>query len=238
MGDHARRELAWPDPASLGQALDEHFDTRPHAAAMGAALADLERGPARRTLILAAPQSTAHTSVTEWAALYWLARRPWQRVLLATYSRPASRMRGRRIRSMVKTYGRHLGLRVAARTPGPGSWELHTGGGLTCCAPREAVAGMYDLLLIDDPHRCLPETVDGRRRVQVVDWCRWLMGRRINPDAPVAVVMRRWHTADLAGVLLGEEGAHPAGAWRVLNTEAAPHLRPRPPGGGSVFGHA
>lgn len=226
MGDHARCDLEWDNPALMGAALDERFETRPRVLEMGVLLAELEDGraadPAGRALILTPPQLSTRTTVVEWAAVYWLARRPWQRVLVATYSRPAAQTQGRRIRDLVKTFGRHIGLRVGAYTPGAMSWELRSGGGVTCCAPRDAVAGVYDLLLIADPHRCLPETVDGRRRVQVVDWCRWLIARRLTAAAPVAVVMRRWHPADLAGTLLGAEGAAPAGPWRVLNADTAP----------------
>jgi hypothetical protein len=221
MGDRVRRELEWGSPALMGAALDEQFETHRLALEMGELFARLEADPGGggRAMILAPPRSTKSTTVAEWGALYWLARRPWQRVLVATYSRPAARLRGSRLRGLVKNYGRDLGLRVAPHTPDLLSWELTGGGGLTCCAPRDDPPGCYDLLVVDDPHRSLPETVDVRRRLQVVDWCRWLIARRLNPGAGVAVVMRRWHPADLAGVLLSDEGEAPGGAWRVLNAD-------------------
>lgn len=210
----------------MGAALDERFEDRPHVVDMGRLLADIESGPpGGRAMILAPPQHSKSTTVAEWGAVYWLARRPWQRVLVATYSRPAANVRGRRIRALVKEYGRHIGLRLAPHSPAGMAWELTGGGGLACCSPREDVPGCYDLLVVDDPHRSIPETVEPRRRLQVVDWCRWLIAHRLNPGGAVAVVMRRWHPADLAGVLLTGEGESPGGVWRVLRADGSPPRR-------------
>ena len=82
-------------------------------------------------------------------------------------------------------------------------------------APAWAIAGYRaDLTVIDDPIRSREEAYSETARERVWEWYRADLLPRLKPGGRVVLIMTRWHTDDLAGRLLQEDG------WQVVSLPA------------------
>lgn len=204
--------MTWRNPAQAGRSLDPSFESQRHTDQIAEAIAALpaRSDPPGRLLVAGHSPASRIGSVTTWGMLWWLATHPAARVTYVTYSKPAATAMGRRLRETVKRNGAELGLQIAGHTPEFASWELRSGGGVTCCAPTSRPRGNADLLVIEDPHMGAVEAVRPQARLEVVTNCRLFLERHLNPGAPAIVAMLPGTRDTLAGALTEE------GGWRTI----------------------
>lgn len=96
-------------------------------------------------------------------------------------------------------------------------------GGVYCTGIGGALTGRpADVMVIDDPHKGRKEADSQTYRDAAWDWWTESARTRLGPNAPVVLIMTRWHQDDLAGRLL----RYDEDSWTVINIPARANHRP------------
>jgi hypothetical protein len=180
---------ALTDPLSLACHLDPQVVRRPHLEVISSAIARLTPQGGDRVLIICPPQVGKSYSAC-WGIFWWLIQNPQHRVIIGSYGTTLAAIKGRTIRRLVEHFGPQYGL--------------------------DLLKGAKSVT-IDDPLRSRADAESRLIREQVWDWWSGDVNSRLAPGAPVMLVQTRWHSDDLAGRLMAEEGTTlEGGRWQVV----------------------
>lgn len=228
--EHAIRALQPPPPPRFGTPgqLATHLDPTtvqtPAFDLIDRALVDVAEGRCRRLIVSLGPQEGKSQRVSRRTPLWLLLRNPELRIVIASYEHGVARRWGRDIRNDIITHGQDLGLSVRPDTSAAHEWQLagHRGG-VYCVGIGGALTGRpADVMIIDDPHKGRKEADSETFRNAAWDWWTETARTRLAPDAPVILIMTRWHEDDLAGRLLRDD----PDSWTVINLPAQANHRP------------
>ena len=197
----------------------------PHHRIMARAFRKMARRELLRVIISMPPGWTKSqfTSVCLPAWLYGLT--PDGRVLHATHTKDLVEGFGREVRDLLQTdeYRRlfpdtklRQDVKAAAR------WYTTKRGRYVGASVGTAVAGKRaDAAgIIDDPIS-EQDAYSEKKRKNVIAWYPGGFRTRLLPDTPIALIMTRWHNADLAGWLIEEARKNPKKErWTVINIPA------------------
>lgn len=180
--------------------------------------------PGSRLLISMPPQEGKSSRATKAGSLWALTRDPQTRIGIVSYAQSLANGFGRDIRNMITTFcgddgTLDLGLRIARDYGSARRWQLDgCRGGVVCAGVGSGLTGRpLDALVIDDPFADAVQAGSEYYRDRVWDWWQHVAAPRLAPDAPVIVILTRWHEDDLAGRLVKAEDGH---RWRVVNIPA------------------
>jgi hypothetical protein len=218
-----RRLAALSNPAMMGRYLDPtHFHARAHTRLIGKTLACLGPGAVERLLVMTPPQVGKSTLVSEYMPFWWLTKHPRDRLVVGSYAASLAVKKSKRVRDLVREHGHKFEMRLQPGDQASDDWSLTTGGGMRAAGVGGALTGFPgNVGLVDDPHKDRKEAESKVFREAVWDWWSSTMLSRLSPDAPVVLVLTRWHEKDLAGRLLAQEGrASEGGKWYVLHLPA------------------
>lgn len=164
------------------------------------------------------PQEGKSQRISRTFPLWLLLRRPETRIAIVSYEAAIARRWGRAIRNDIQTHP-ELGLAVRHDTSAAHEWQLEGhGGGVVTAGIGGALTGRpVDVLIIDDPVKGRAEADSETYRQVAWDWWTETGSTRLAPDAPVVLLMTRWHEDDLAGRLLTSESAE---EWTHINVPA------------------
>lgn len=213
-----------PTPGALAKALDARTVQTAALDLVDEALVDVAEGRCIRLIISLAPQEGKSQRVSRRFPTWLLQRRPDLRIVIASYEHGVARRWGRDIRNDIATHGDRLGLTVRPDTSAAHEWRLDGhDGGVFCVGIGGSLTGRpADVLIIDDPHKGRKEADSATFRNNAWDWWTDTARTRLAPDAPVIVIMTRWHEDDLAGRLIRDDPS----SWTVLNIPAIADHRP------------
>ena len=76
-----------------------------------------------------------------------------------------------------------------------------------------------DLLIIDDPHS-EQDAMSESAMENAYEWYTSGPRQRLQPGASIVLVMTRWSTKDLTGILLKQQGDVKADEWEVVEFPA------------------
>jgi len=222
LADRARDLVSLRSPADLARRLDPGYQTRAHTELISRAYQEIAAGTADRILITTPPQVGKSTQAAVWGSLWWLARNPTQRVIVASYAADLAERSGRDVRQKIETYGHRFGLSMARGSTAVGDWSLRTGGGMRCVGVGGGLTGhTAHITNVDDPHADRAQANSQRMRNRVWDWWSSTLYTRGAPNSPIILTMTLWHPDDLAGRLLDNEGDRAEGGrWLVLRCPA------------------
>jgi hypothetical protein len=224
------------DPATMAAGLDPTYRMRPHLRVIGDAMRGVLDREYDRLLILTPPQIGKSTLVAEWGIFWWLANRPSDDIVVASYAFDLAETRSKGIRQLITRYGAEFGLNPPVRgSVAIRDWRLDTGGHLRAVGVGGGLSGYpANLILVDDAHADRAEAESPRIRNAVHDWWSSTATARLQPDMGAAVaVQTRWHLDDHAGRRLAEEGRlEEGGRWKVVHLPAIadPKFGPDPMG--------
>jgi predicted phage terminase large subunit-like protein len=181
------------------------------------ALVEVAEGDCERLIICMAPQEGKSERVSRRTPLWMLIRNPELRIAVASYEHGVARRWGRAIRNDIAEHP-ELGLTVRPDTSAAHEWQLDGhGGGVYCVGIGGALTGRpVDVLFLDDPIKDRKQADSLTYRDNVWDWWTNVARTRLAPNAPVVLILTRWHEDDLAGRLLAQEGSR----WRLINIPA------------------
>ncbi|WP_019548462.1 terminase large subunit domain-containing protein [Streptomyces sulphureus] len=220
----ARRLAALQDPAMMGLYLNPGgaYRVRAHTRLIASALAEL--GPdADRLLVTTPPQVGKSVLVSELLPIWWLARRPADRIAIASYAGSLATKKSRAVRRLVAEHGEAFGLHLQRGEQTAYDWSLAEGGGVRAVGVGGGLTGhpITGVGIVDDPHKDRSEADTALMREHVWDWWSSVFLSRLRPGVPVVLVQTRWHPNDLAGRVLDHEGTTAEGGrWRVVHLPA------------------
>jgi hypothetical protein len=218
----AEDQAALSDPSTLMRHVMPLYRRRQHLRIIGENVAAVGRGECARLLITTPPQVGKTVTAVVGASFWWLANRPAHRVIIGSYGANLAVNRGKSVRKLVIEHGHRYGLMLERGSQSAAKWDLTTGGGCQSVGVGTGVTGNPgDIAVIDDPHKSRQEADSLRFRDRVSDWYSADIVSRLAPDAPVILIMTRWHPDDLAARVMAQEGREDdGGAWRVIHMPA------------------
>lgn len=209
-------------PVDLATRLDPIYERREHLTVIGEAIAKLANGENDRLLITCPPRAGKSETASIWGTVWWLARHPAHRVVVASYGDDLAQQIGKKARSIITEHQTRLGIHLARGSSAYKHWTLASGGGLRSVGYGSGLTGHgADLLICDDPHKDRTDANSLTRRTNVWNWWSSTALTRLAPKAPVIMILTRWHPDDLAGRALKEEGTvTEGGRWLHVHMPA------------------
>lgn len=238
--DHPRR---WPTPGVMARQLDPATRNSRVLDLIDQRLVRLAEGDTTRLMIFCPPQEGKSQRVSRRFPAWLLAHDPTLRIAVVSFEQGKAERWGRQIRRDITNHP-DLGITLAADSRSVARWETVQGGGLICVGIGGGITGEpVDVLIIDDPVRGRAEAESATYRQAAWDWWESNGSTRLSSRGRVVLMMTRWHTGDLAGLLETNE----PGEWEVLSIpaiagdtgddplgrapgEEMPSVRDRPPG--------
>ena len=109
-----------------------------------------------------------------------------------------------------------------------GRWETDQGGEYFAVGVEGAVTGRgADLLIIDDPHS-EQDAMSKKAMERAYEWYTTGPRQRLQPGGRIVLVMTRWNTRDLTGILQAAQKEPKADQWDVVEFPAIlPSGKPR-----------
>lgn len=198
-----------------------------HHALMCRELQDVAEGRTPNLMLLCPPGSAKSTYTDVVFVPWFMARRPRQNVILASYATGIARKQGRRARQLVKSrpFVNLLGSTLSTETSAAEEWALSNGSEYMAGGLLSGLTGNRAALgIVDDPvagrEEAESETISNKTwDAYIDDFCS-----RLIPGAPQVMILTRWSDRDLAGRILpdgwnGESGmfdGRDGRRWKVL----------------------
>lgn len=149
-----------------------------------------------------------------WAPLWFMARHPDRRVMIASYSADLADDHGRWIRDAIVSYGDQIGLHLHAGSKAANRFDLadkdgnRLEGGLVTAGVGGGLTGKgAHLAIVDDPIKDAADAESPTMRRRLWDWWTSVLNTRVEPGGSIVVIQTRWHEQDLAGKILEGEDA-------------------------------
>ena len=178
------------------------------------------RGNIRRLMIFAPPQHGKTELVSVRFPAFWLANRPDDPVMLASYGATLAYAKSWESRSVVESpaFGNLFEIGTDRASRARDHWRIdgHRGQ-MVAAGVGGPITGHGAMLgIIDDPIENWEQAQSQTIRDKHWDWFRSTFRTRIWEEGAIVLVMTRWHEDDLAGRLLQDQGQD----WAVLRLPA------------------
>lgn len=208
-------------PLDILERIDRRTVRTPALELVSAAVVEAFRTPDARLIIVLPPQMGKSTTATRAGVLHALREDPTRRIVVASYADRIARRFGRMIRNDITGHqgrgGWDCGLRLAPDQKAAAEWELTAGGGVYAVGVGGALTSRSaDGMVIDDPLKGRKAADSPTIRDDVWEWWESTAASRLQPGAPVVLILTRWHHSDLAGRLMAEQ----PGVWKLLHIPA------------------
>ena len=175
------------------------------------------RGEIDRLMLFLPPRHGKSELVTVRYATHFLECHPDKNVIIGAYNQTLANKFSRKARAIAGLRLKFNDTRTAVE-----EWETEKGGIFRSVGVGSGVTGQGgNLIIIDDPVKNREEAESQVYRDKVWDWYTDDLYTRAEPNAPIILIMTRWHKDDLAGrILASEDGKN----WEVvcLPAEAEP----------------
>lgn len=199
--------------------VSPYYQYAKHLDYLASQLERVERGEIKKLMIFVPPRCGKSELVSVNFPAWYLGRNPDKRIIHASYSSSLSNEFSRRARDIVEDelYRAIFGVNVEHDARAVDAWKIagHRGGMLSIGVGGSATGHGADLFIIDDPIKNHQEAESETHRNFLFDWYRSVARTRLEPNAPIIMMLARWHQKDLAGRVLEEEKD-----WTVINLPA------------------
>lgn len=208
----------FPTPGDLAAYLDPRTVHTEALGLLDRCLLRAAGGQLDRLIWTMPPQEGKSQRISRVFPLWLLLRNPDLRIAIVSYEADIARRWGRAVRSDIRDHP-ELGLTIRHDTSAAHEWQLagHDGGIVTTGIGGALTGRPVDVLIIDDPVKGRAEADSEVYREAAWDWWTETGSLRLAPNAPVVLLMTRWHEDDLAGRLLGSESGS---EWTHVNIPA------------------
>lgn len=220
--DEAEDKAALSDPASLLGRLVPKYRIRPHLQIISTQMHRVMLGEIDRLLITVPPQTGKTLTAVIGGAVWWLANRPADRIVIGSYGDSLAVERGRDSKKIITEHGHRFGLHLERGSGSVSDWRVTTGGGVLSVGIGAGVTGKAgDIAFIDDPHKSRAEADSKIFRDRAYRWLSADIISRLSPGAPLVLIMTPWHPDDLAARVTADEGTtDKGGRWEVIRMPA------------------
>lgn len=165
-------------------------------------------GEIKRLMIFAPPQHGKTELVSVRFPPFWLAHKPNKPVILTSYGASLAHSKCAEARDVVRQveYKQLFDKVIDPRNAAGNSWKiLGMPAGMRSAGVRGPITGHgAGLGLIDDPFEGWEQAQSKTIREGVYRWYKGTFRTRIWKDAPIVLIMTRWHEEDLAGKIISK----------------------------------
>ena len=175
----------------------------------------LARGEISRLIVNMPPRHTKSEFASYLLPAWMVGRDPKLKIIQVTHTGELAIRFGRKAKHLIDSedYHKIFDTRLQEDSKAAGRWETAQGGEYFAAGVGGAITGRgADLLIIDDPHSeqdALSETA----LESAHDWYTSGPRQRLQPGGKIVLVMTRWSTKDLTGILLKNQGGVKADQW-------------------------
>ena len=192
----------------------------------------LASGEINRLIINMPPRHTKSEFASYLLPSWMVGRDPKLKIIQATHTAELAIRFGRKAKNLIDSdnYTKIFQTRLQEDSKAAGRWETSQGGEYFAAGVGGAITGRgADLLIIDDPH----SEQDAMSRTALESAYEWYTSgprQRLQPGGKIVLVMTRWSTKDLTGMLIKNQSEAKADQWHVVEFPAIMDhgTRPKP----------
>ena len=206
----------------------ETYRLAAHIKTIAAKLQAVASGKTRRLLINMPPRHGKSLLVSQLFPAWIMGRNPQTNMIVASYNAAKAGEYTGAIRDLVeREVFRDLFADVSVRRDRRAreEWQTTAGGLVIGAGVGGPITGRgMDIGIVDDPFKDIAEGTSETIQNSVWNWYRAVFLTRLSRGGAIIVVHTRWHTNDLSGRLLAEQGQiSEGGDWDVLDLPALAH---------------
>jgi len=182
----------------------------------------LATGEINRLIINMPPRHTKSEFASYLLPAWMVGRNPKLKIIQATHTGELAIRFGRKAKNLIDSeeYHKIFQTRLQEDSKAAGRWETAQGGEYFAAGVGGAITGRgADLLIIDDPHS-EQDALSPTAMESAYDWYTSGPRQRLQPGAKIVLVMTRWSTKDLTGMLLANQKEAKADQWHVVEFPA------------------
>lgn len=144
---------------------------------------------------------------SEFFPAWYLGRNPDHEVMFATYSKERAQDVGLKIKSQLENprFSEVFKTKLRADSKSKAHLVTQEGGALYAAGVGGALTGRgANLFIMDDLVKSREEAESELSRRRVIEWFKGTAYTRLMKEGVIVLIMTRWHTQDLAGIILDE----------------------------------
>jgi predicted phage terminase large subunit-like protein len=182
----------------------------------------LAAGEINRLIINMPPRHTKSEFASYLLPAWMVGRDPKLKIIQATHTAELAIRFGRKAKNLIDSedYTKIFKTRLQEDSKAAGRWETSDGGEYFAAGVGGAITGRgADLLIIDDPH----SEQDAMSKTALESAYEWYTSgprQRLQPGGKIVLVMTRWSTKDLTGMLIKNQSEAKADQWHVVEFPA------------------
>ena len=182
----------------------------------------LATGEIKRLIINMPPRHTKSEFASFLLPAWMIGRKPKLKIIQSTHTTELAVRFGRKAKNLMDTqeYKEVFETRLKEDSQAAGKWETQQGGEYYAAGVGSAITGRgADLLIIDDPHSEQDAlNIDSMERAY--EWYTSGPRQRLQPGGAIVLVMTRWNTKDLTGMLLKASNEVKSDKWDIIEFPA------------------
>ena len=166
----------------------------------------LASGEINRLIINMPPRHTKSEFASYLLPAWMVGRDPKLKIIQATHTAELAIRFGRKAKNLIdrEDYTKIFKTRLQEDSKAAGRWETEQGGEYFAAGVGGAITGRgADLLIIDDPHS-EQDALSPTALESAYEWYTSGPRQRLQPGGKIVLVMTRWSTKDLTGMLVKE----------------------------------
>jgi hypothetical protein len=178
----------------------------------------LANGEIKRLIINMPPRHTKSEFASFLLPAWMIGRRPKLKIIQSTHTTELAVRFGRKAKNLMDTeeYKSVFETRLREDSQAAGKWETAQGGEYYAAGVGSAITGRgADLLIIDDPHS-EQDALNLDSMERAYEWYTSGPRQRLQPGGAIVLVMTRWNTKDLTGMLLKAQKEVKSDQWDII----------------------
>ena len=182
----------------------------------------LATGEINRLIVNMPPRHTKSEFASFLLPSWMVGRNPKLKIIQTTHNAELAVRFGRKSKNLIDSedYQKIFSTTLQEDSKAAGRWETAQGGEYFAAGVGGAITGRgADLLIIDDPH----SEQDAMSKTALESAYEWYTSgprQRLQPGGKIVLVMTRWSTKDLTGLLLANQKEEKADQWHVVEFPA------------------
>ena len=183
---------------------------------------DLATGKITRLIVNMPPRHTKSEFASFLLPAWMVGRQPKLKIIQATHTGELAIRFGRKAKHLIDSeeYKKIFATTLQEDSKAAGRWETAQGGEYFAAGVGGAITGRgADLLIIDDPHS-EQDALSPNAMENAYEWYTSGPRQRLQPGGKIVLVMTRWSTKDLTGILLNNQKEVKGDQWEVVEFPA------------------
>ena len=222
---HAEKKIqnkAKDDFLSFVKCVWPEFIEGPHHRHIAKKFNKLATGEINRLIVNMPPRHTKSEFASYLLPAWMVGRNPKLKIIQATPTGELAIRFGRKAKHLIDSqeYHKIFETKLQEDSKAAGRWETAQGGEYFAAGVGGAITGRgADLLIIDDPHS-EQDAMSETAMENAYEWYTSGPRQRLQPGGKIILVMTRWSTKDLTGILLKNQGEVKSDQWEVVEFPA------------------